>query len=437
MKVTETKNEGLKREYNVVLPAKNISKEVEHRLAHVAQTIKMPGFRPGKVPLGMVKKKHGRAVLGEVLENVVSKTTQQVLSEKNVIPALQPKITIESAFDEGTDLKYSLSFEVYPEVPDLDFSKVSLKRAHVEVADKDIDDGLERLQKAQREFEPLKKARPAKSGDSVLINFKGKVDGVAFEGGSAENFRLELGSGQFIPGYEDQLIGAKKGEDLVVKVTFPENYGSANLAGKESEFDVHVIDILAPTLPEVNDAFATKLGYENVEKLREAVKQQIEKDFAGLAHTKLKKELFDALEKLVKFDVPEGMLELEYKALAENVGIAAEGGSKDDKKKQKEYHDLALRRVRLGILLADVGKKNNVTISADELRRAVFEQARAYPGQEQRVIELYQNNPQALDQLKGPILEDKVVNFLLEKAKISEQKSTVKELLAFHESQGD
>lgn len=435
MKVTEIKNDGLKREYKVTLPAKEIAKKVEHKLSHLAQTMKVAGFRPGKVPLTLVRKKHGQAVLGEVLQDLVTNSSQEVLSKEKVQPALQPKIEITNAFDEGNDLEYSISLEVYPEVPEIDFSKVSLKKARVDVVKKDIDDGMERLCKAQQEFQPLKKARAAKKGDAVVIDFEGKLKGVAFAGGTAKAFRLELGSGQFVPGFEDQLIGAKKGDEKTVKVTFPKDYGSDELAGKDVEFGVTVHDILAPELPKADDAFAKKMGYDDLAALEEAIKSQIEKDFEGLSKTKLKKELFDALDGLCTFDVPEGMLKLEYDALVSSAGINPEGSSKEDKKQQKEYKDLASRRVRLGIMLAETGRKGDVTISEDELRKAVFEQARSYPGQEQKVIELYQRNPQALEQLRGPILEEKVVALILEKVKLKEEKTSVKELLEFHESQ--
>lgn len=437
MQVTELKKDGLTRQFEIVLSAEEISKKVDDRIAVVAKTIKLPGFRKGKVPLSIVKKKHGREVLGDVLEREVAATTEKVLKERDLQPALQPKIEVAS-FDEGQDLKYNLSVELYPEVPEIDLAKVKVTSTVVDVSDKEVEDGLERLRGAQKDFEPLAKERAAKSGDVVVIDFVGKVDGVAFEGGSAKNFRLELGSGQFIPGYEEQLIGAKKGENRTVKVQFPENYGSKSLAGKDSEFSVDVHDILEAKLPEVNDEFAAKFGMENLDKLKDAIREQIGKDFANITRTKLKKELFDALDKSYKFEVPQGMIDMEINSINETVARDGEAEKKDEKEKKKqqeEFAKIAERRVRLGIILADIGRKNAMSVSEDELRRAVFEQARNYPGQEQKVIEFYRKNTNALDQLRGPILEEKVVDYVISKVNVSEKKVSVADLLKFNEEE--
>ncbi len=437
MQVTELKKDGLTREFEITLFATDINKKVEARLASVAKTIKLPGFRKGKVPLNLVKKKHGREILGEILERAVAESTEKVLKERELNPALQPKIEVAS-FDEGADLKYNLSIEVYPEVPEVDLAKIKVVRTSVEVSEKEVEEGLERLRGAQKDFEPLAKARAAKKGDVVLIDFLGTVDGVAFEGGAAKNFKLELGSNQFIPGYEEQLIGVKKGENRVVTVTFPENYGSKNLAGKESEFSVDVHDILEAKLPEVNDEFATKFGMENLDKLKDAIREQIGKDFSNITRTKLKKELFDSLDKAYKFEVPKGMVDMEFKSI--NTTVQREEGAekkseKENKKQQEEFEKIAERRVRLGIILADIGKKNAMTVTEDEVRKAVFDQARNYPGQEQQVIEFYRKNSDALDQLRGPILEDKVVDFVISKVSITDKKIPVKELLKFEQDE--
>lgn len=434
MKVKEIKNEGLVREYKITLPAGALNDKVEQRLKTVAKKIKMPGFRPGKVPLTLVKKKHGKEILGEILESEVSRSTKEVLDERKIIPALQPKIEISGSFNEGKDLEYSIALEVFPEVPEIELEKFAVEKPVVVVNSADIDDGMMRLRKAQREFKALTKQRAAKNGDIVIIDFVGKVKGVAFDGGAGTDVKLELGSNQFIPGYEDQLVGAKKGESRVVKVKFPKDYGSSELAGKDAEFDVDIKDIQEGKLPEVNDEFAKKLGFDSVAALRDGIKAQIERDFEGLAKIKLKKELFDKLSASVDFPVPEGMVDLEMQSL---VGSGQAETVKKGSKEEKDYKDISIRRVKLGILLAELGGKFDIAVTEDELRRAVFEQARNYPGQEQRVIEIYQNNRQALDQLKGPILEEKVVAFILGKVKVTDKNISTKELIKFSESSED
>jgi trigger factor len=436
MQVKELKNEGLKREFEITLLADDINKQVEDRLLKVAKTVKMPGFRPGKVPLTIVRQKHGREVLGQVLETAVADSSEKVLKDKGLNPAMQPKIEI-SSFDpekQGSDLVYNLSLELYPEVPAVDLAKIKVEKSIVDVSEKEVADGLERLCKSQKTFVALKKERAAKEGDAVVIDFEGKVDGVAFDGGAAKAFQLELGSKQFIPGYEEQLIGAKKGESRVVKVKFPEVYGSAALAGKEAEFDVTVNEVLQSEVPEASDELAVKLGFEALDKLKDAIKEQISKDFEAITNTKLKKELFDALDESYVFAVPESMVDMEFASINESVKQSEPNeklSAKEEKKQQEEYKKLAERRVRLGIILADIGKKNAVNVTDDELRRSVFEQARNYPGQEQKVIEFYQKNRNALDQLKGPILEDKVVNYIISKVAVTDKKVPAAELLKF------
>jgi trigger factor len=295
------------------------------------------------------------------------------------------------------------------------------------------------LKQSQKAFEPIKKSRAAKKGDAVSIDFVGKIDGEPFEGGAANDFQLELGSGQFIPGFEEQLEGVKKKDEVVVKVSFPDEYGAKELAGKEAEFDVTVKDVLEAKEPEVNDEFAKKLGMESVDKLNEAIKEQIAQDFDMISRTKLKKDIFDAMDVEYKFEVPESMVEMEFKSIqesAENTEEAKNADEKEKKEQEKEFKELAERRVRLGVILADIGKKNAITVSEDELRKSVFEQARNYPGQEQKVIEFYQQNKEALDRLKGPILEDKVVDFVLDKVKLTEKKVTTEELLKFSQEEG-
>lgn len=433
MHVNELKNAGLKREFEVTLKGDDLSKKVDAQIIQLAKKVKMPGFRPGKVPLAIVKKQHGQQVLGDVLNKSVADTAKELMQERKLFPALEPKITIAS-FNEGADLVYNLAFEIYPEVPEFDFSKIKLSQPKVAIAEKDIEDALERLQKSQKQFTPLEKPRASKKGDTVVIDFVGSVGGKEFSGGTAKDYRLELGSGSFIPGFEDQLIGQKKDAKIEVNVTFPENYGSKELAGKAAVFAVTIHDILQSQLPDANDDFAKTLGFSDMEKLKEAISKQIEGDFTGLAKVKMKKDLFDKLNKECNFDVPEGMVELELNSMLQNDNDPdIKPDSKEDKKRKEEYKELAVRRVKLGILLAELGRINALTVTEDELRRAVFEQVRKFPGQEQRVVEFYQNNAEALSHLRGPILEEKVVDFIISKATITEKKTTTKELLEFKE----
>lgn len=432
MQVNELKNEGLKREYKVTLPASELNEKVESRLKEAAKTAKIDGFRPGKVPLTLVKKKHGAAILAQVMEQAVSDATQKLIQDKKVFPVLQPKIDVNE-FGEGKDLEYTVALEVYPEIPEIDISKISVEKPVVDVPEKEVEEGMERLRTSRRNFVPLKKARAAKKGDVVVIDFLGKVDDVAFDGGAAKDFRLELGSGQFIPGYEDQLIGTKAGEKKNVEVTFPENYGSKELAGKASVFEVDVKEVLEPELPEANDEFAKEIGYEDLKTLTEEIKKQIGSDYDQMARFKMKKELFDALEKLCAFEAPESMVTVEFDSLKRQAfgQEAVKEDSKEHKEKLAELEAIALRRVKVGLFLSELGRKNNVEVTQDELRSAVFEQARSYPGQEQQVLEFYQKNPQVLEQLKGPILEDKVVNYIFENIKTTEKKTTAKALKDF------
>ena len=433
MKVKELKNEGLERSFEVTLPSEEINEKVDQRLAKLAKTVKKPGFRPGKVPLKIVKKEHGQAVLGEILEHAVADSSQKVMDEREIYPAMKPKIEVTS-FEEGKDLTYKLDMEIYPEVPEIDFKKITLEKSVVDITDKEVDDALKKIQEGQKDFEPLKKARAAKKGDVVDIDFLGKKDGEPFDGGAAQGHKLEIGSGQFIPGFEDQLIGAKKGEDKLVKVTFPKEYGSAELAGADVEFEVKVNDVLESKLPEINDDLAVKIGIESLDKLKEEVKTHVAKDFDSISDTKLKKELFDAIDSQVKFDVPKSMVDMEYNALVEQFKTE-EKEEKEKKKQQEEFKEISERRVRLGVILADIGRKNTISVSEDELRAAVFEQARSFPGQEQQVIEFYQQNNQALEQLKGPILEDKAVDFVKKQIKITEKKVSSEELIKFNEEE--
>lgn len=439
IQVTETKNEGLKRGYQVVVAANDITAQIEDSLREVGKNAKMAGFRPGKIPQAVLKKRYGQSVTGEVLEQVVQRTMHQALAERNLRPALSPSVSV-TGYDEGKPLEYSIEMEIFPEVPVVAFDKIALERLNADVEGKELDEGLARVQRAHKRLEKVEDASyAAQKGDAVVIDFEGKLGDEVFEGGSAKGFRLELGGGQFIEGFEDQLVGSKAGESRVVKVKFPENYGKADLAGKDANFAVDVQEILQGKLPELNDEFAKEVGFEDLETVKAAVKEQIEKDYKELARSRVKKELFDVLDKDYVFPVPETMVKLEFESLWKQVEQEKKGEFKDkpEAELKEEFQKMSERRVKLGILLAETGRLNKIEVQPDELRKAIYEQARMYPGYERQVIEFYQKNQQSIEQLKGPILEEKVVDFILEKVKIEEKRVPAKELMDYFSAGGN
>lgn len=433
IQVIETLNDGLKRGFKVTVSAEDVAGRIDSRLQEVGKEAKMAGFRPGKIPHGVLKKRYGQAVTGEVLEQVVGQTSQQVVAERNIRPALRPSIEL-TRYEDMQPLEYTMEMEIFPEVPLIAFETIQLERHNAEVEPEDIEKGLERVRRGHKRFEKADDSQyAAAKGDAVLIDFVGKLGDELFEGGSAIDFKLELGSGQFIPGFEDQLIGSKAGESRNVKVSFPESYGNSDLAGKAANFDVNIKEVLQPKLPDINDDFAKEVGFEDLNTLKDAIKEQIQKDYKELARSKIKKELFDALDVAYAFETPKAMVDLEFDSLWKQVeqGGKAEFGEKSEEELKDEFRKMSERRVRLGILLAETGRLHNIEVGADELRRAIYDQARMYPGQERQIIEFYQKNRESVDRLKGPILEEKVVDFILEKVKIEEKQVPAKELVAF------
>lgn len=440
MQVKEIENESLKRSYEIIITADEIKVEVDAKLVELSKTMKVPGFRPGKVPMNVVKQRHGDAVLGEVLEKVVGKTSQELIKEKEIRPALQPKIEVKS-FEEGGDLVYTASLEIFPDLPEINWADINLEEWKVEISDKEVDEGIDRIKEHNKDYAPLKEERKTALGDTVVIDFEGFIDGVAFEGGKAEDFRLELGSRSLIPGFEDQLVDLEKGVETSINVTFPEDYHNSDCAGKPSEFKIKLNDILEPVDAEVNDEFAIKLGFESLNKFKESIKGQLEKDYGNLTLSKIKKELFDYLDEKYPFDVPEGMVKLEFDSLwakvKERMNVDPEYKDKSEDEIKEDMQKMSERRVRLGIILAETGKNEGVEVDQQELRNAVFEQARQFPGQEQQVISFYEKNPQAIEELRGPVLEDKVVDFVLTKIKKDTKNVSVEELSDFFKNNSD
>lgn len=427
MQVKELKNEGLSYELEVTLAAKDIDKELDARLAEYAKTMKLPGFRPGHVPLNLLKQRYGKAVLGEVLEKAVNDSTVKALEEKKLRPALQPKIEVKS-FDEGKDLTYVMELEVIPEFKVMDLKGIKLEKLVTSPDKKAVDEALERIAKQRRESAPVKTDRAAKAGDILMIDFHGRTkdDGVEHPGMHSHDHALELGSGMFIPGFEDQLLGKKKGDKVAVEVTFPTPYHSDDLAGRVAVFDVDVKEIREPKAVEINDEFAKKLGLDNEKALRDAVEKQIKSEYDQFSRMKLKRQLLDALDDSHDFDIPSGMMDLEFANIRQQIMVERPDQVKDGKlqlsgEEEEELHAIAERRVRLGLILSEIGRANNVFVSDQELQRAVISEAQRYPGQEAQVFEYYRSNRNALEALRAPVFEDKVVDFIVGIAKVEEK----------------
>ena len=447
MQVTETISEGLKRGYKVIISASDIDAKIDAEVKKIQGQIKMPGFRPGKAPLSLLKKLHGKNLLGQVLEETINTTSQVALTEKKVRPAMQPKIEVIS-FDEGKDLEYSIDVEITPEFDIPDLAKLKLERWVVEASDEQVMEAVTNIASQQKNFKKAAKTTKAANGDAVLLDFLGKIDGVAFDGGTAEGHQLELGSNSFIPGFEEQLVGVKAGDEKNVEVTFPENYQADKLAGKSAIFEVKIHEVQKPADVEINDDMAKKFGLDNLDALKDLVKKQVEQENQGLARTKLKRSLLDLLAEEVSFEVPEGMVGLEFdqiwqqlkmdmhrEALVDTPDIKPEDIDEPGDDIKAEYQNIAVRRVRLGLLLSEIGQKNEVTVSQEEVTRQISAEAQRYPGQEKQVFEFYQQNPQAMAQMRAPLFEEKVVDFILELAAVKDKKVTRDELTAAIEAE--
>ncbi len=435
MQITETSTSGLKHEFKIVVGAGDIDAQIQTKLKTLGQQVRLPGFRPGKAPVSLLKKQYGKAVLGEVLQETVNNITQQTIRDRSLRPAMEPKIEV-TKFEEGTDLEYTMAVEVLPVITPTDFKQIKLEKLVTEVGDDEVDTMVKGIAEQQKAFEKIAEDRPAAKGDAVLIDFLGKVDGVAFEGGAGKDHQLELGSNSFIPGFEDQLIGAKAGAHVLVNVTFPAEYGNKELAGKAATFDVDVKEIRAAKPVALDDELAKRLGLENLEQLRDAVRKQIGQDVSGLTRNRLKRSLLDALAASHDFGVPQGMVDMEFEQIwsqftanpAESEAELKASGKTEDQLKA-EYRAIAERRVRLGLLLSEVGRTNNIDVKPDEVTKAIIEQARRFPGQERQVMEYFQKNAEAMAQLRAPLFEEKVVDFVLEMASVTERKVTREELM--------
>jgi len=434
MQVTETNAEGLRRQFKVTIPANDVEKRVETELQEIGRSARLPGFRPGKIPMQVLKQRFGQSVRGRVAETAVNDSTHQLLNERGLRAAGQPHIEITS-FNEGGDLEYDLAFDLMPEIKPIEFGAIQLERQAVEVSEKEVDEALERLAQAQKRSSPIAEPRPAKLGDVVVVDFEGRIDGVAFPGGKAEGHYLELGSKSTIPGFEDQIAGHSVGEDFDVEVTFPADYPKAELAGKAAKFATSIKEIREPQTVAVDEQLAKDMGAESLEKLRELMKGRIERDYNSLSRGKLKRALLDWLAQKHDFTAPAGLVDGEFDAIWQQIEADRQQGRKDpddegksDEQLKKEYREIAERRVKLGLLLSEVGRLNNIEVGNDEISRQVAMEAQRYPGREKEVVEYYRRTPAALAQLRAPLYEEKVVDYILEQAQVTERKVTAEEL---------
>jgi trigger factor len=434
MQVSKINEDGLTHQFSVVLAAEELNGRVEAKLVEMQGQVQLKGFRPGKVPMGHLKRTFGRSVLGEVIETAVTESSEQACRDASLVPATPPKIQI-TKFEDGGDLEFSMTVDVMPPIPALDARAVKVERLVVDISDEDTDRAIDQLAKSNRSFEDRADDEAAETGDAVVIDFAGSVDGVAFDGGTAEGQTLELGSGQFIPGFEEQLIGAKKGDSLDVHVTFPATYGVDALAGKAAVFAVTVHQVRKPIEAVRDDEFAKRFGFETMEALREAARAQAGQEMKQVSRTRLKRALLDQLDTMFDFPLPPSLVEAEFdmiwkQVMPETGTEGAEDIEAPTDEDKAEFRKIAERRVRLGLLLAEVGRINNVQIAQEDLNRAVVEQAKRYPGQERQVFEYYNKNPQAIAELRAPLFEEKVVDFILELADVTERVVSRDELLA-------
>ena len=469
MQVTETAADGLKREYTITVPAGDLEQEITRRLGEIGQQVRLPGFRPGKVPMQILRTRFGPSVRGEVLQNTLQASSAEAISERKLRPALPPKVDIVSA-EEGADLEYKMAIELLPEIPEPSFAELDIERLVVEVPEEEVDGAIERIAEQQRKSEVVE--RPAENGDILIVDVEGRIGEKEIPGAGGKDRPIVLGAGSSIPGFEDQLVGATAGERRKVRVTFPEDYAVADLAGKDADFDVDVKEVRRRLPIAIDDELGQAVGLENLAELRQELRQRLQRDYDAASRLHLKRSLLDKLAEGHDFPVPPGMVDLEFdniwrqyeasretppvvagpevipaagEAGAEAIPSATDGDAiptaagpgQNDDAARAEYRGLAERRVRLGLLLAEVGRQNNITVTPDEVNQAITREARRHAGYERQVLDFYRQNPGAIDTLRAPIFEDKVIDFIVELAKIGERKVTPRELLAIPDPAGE
>ena len=442
MQVNETVADGLKREFKVSIPAADIGAKADAQLADLKDKVRLNGFRPGKVPTAHLKKLYGRSVMAETVEKTIQETNSQIFTERGFKLATEPKVTLpteEKAVEEilsgNADLTYTVAIEVVPAIELADFKSFTVEKPVAEVSDADVDEAIKRIAEQNRDYADKGEGAKAESGDRVTISFKGTIDGTPFEGGTGEGIQVGIGSNTFIPGFEDQLIGITKDETRTLKVPFPKNYGNAELAGKDAEFETTATLIEAPKDKTIDDEFAKSLGLESLDKLKEAARERLSAEYAAASRQKVKRTLLDRLDEAHKFEAPPSLVDEEFNLMWNSIKAEMESAGKTfadedttEEAANAEYRKIADRRVRLGLVLSEIGEKNKISVTDDEVSRAVIERARQMPGREKEVWDFYRSNPNALAQLRAPIYEDKVVDFLLELATVNEKKVSREDL---------
>ncbi len=426
MQVNETLNEGLKRGYSIIVSASELDAKVNEKLVEAQPEVEMKGFRKGKVPMSLLKKQFGQRLLGEAMQESIDGAMSQHFEDSGERPALQPDVKMTNEdWKEGDDVHVDLTYEALPTIPEVDLKSINLEKLVAKADDSAVDEALEKLAETSPNFKDRRKGSKAKSGDQVVFDFLGKVDSEAFEGGSAEDYPLVLGSNSFIPGFEDQLIGTKAGEEKAVEVAFPADYGAENLAGKDAVFDCTIKAVKEPAPAELNDELATKFGAEDLKGLKAQISERLENEYAGAARAVMKRGLLDQLDTLVSFELPPSLVDAEASQIAHQLwhedNPNVEGHDHPEIETTEEHTSLAMRRVRLGLLLAELGQQAKVEVSEAEINQAVMAQARQYPGQEREFFEFVQNNQQMQQQLRAPIFEDKVVDYMFELAQVEEK----------------
>jgi trigger factor len=442
MQTVETLNEGLKRAYTVTITSKDIDARVDKEVKAIAPQVRMPGFRAGKVPVNLVKKMHGESLQRDALNNSIQESIQKLIADQKLRPAMQPSVELDEGFEFGKDAEIKVALEVLPEIATPSVDGLKLERLTVEVADAQVDEAAGRIATQQGALEEHADDHAASDGDTLKIDFVGKVDGEVFEGGSAEGVNLKIGAGQFIPGFEEQLTGVKKGEEKTIEVTFPEDYGAEHLAGKAATFDVTVQSILNADKPKLDEEFAKSLGLEGLDKLKELLKGQIEQEHNGLTRTYMKRKLLDQLAAAHDFDVPPSMVEAEFEQIWQQ--LQHEATHEEDpaaaiaemEAEKEDYRAIAVRRVRLGLLLSEIGQANGVVVNDQEMNRLIMQAAQQYgPQDRERFVQYVRQDPMAAAQLRAPLYEDKVVDFLFEKAEVTDRAVSREELEAAIEAE--
>ena len=442
MQVTETLNEGLKRGYNIVVTADELAAKVDEKLFEARPEIEMKGFRKGKVPMALLKKQYGQRLMGEAMQESIDGAMSKHFEDSGDRPAMQPAVKMTNDdWKEGDDIHVEMSYEALPTIPEVDLKKIKLEKMIAKADEVSVDEALANLAETAQDFADRKKGTKAKDGDQVTIDFLGKVDGEAFEGGAAEDYPLVLGSNSFIPGFEAQLVGVKLGEEVEVNVTFPAEYGAENLAGKDAVFECKIKAVKAPKAAEINDELATKFGAEDLAALKGQITERLEAEYAGAARAVQKRHLLDALDKMVKFELPPSLVEAEAGQIAhqlwhdENPDV--QGHDHPEIEPTDEHNTLAERRVRLGLLLAELGQKAEIQVTDAEMTQAMMNQARQYPGQEREFFEFVQQNPQMQQQMRAPLFEDKVVDYVFELATVTDKDVSKDELQKAVEAMDD